>query len=198
MATDDKANRREKLMALRDRRRDQPSFEGNRTGMKGLWANLQQETENAGEGDSGGKGKPQLRQILKNPKLRKMVVKFLSGMDEDESGVDDGPLKSMNLPDNLGLDRMGFSEELSTSSSLEELEAYKVQLENRTDWLEAILESTLVELERVGRFIEAAIGGEKAPDSVETGDVPSSVPKPTNEEAAEEGTGAGDGKETKG
>ena len=159
---DGKGKRRERLMALRDRRKAMVGHKGNRTGMRGLWANLQEESGQQGGGGqqrSDDQERPQIRRLLKNPKVRQMIVNFLSNMDEGQGPgqgtVDDGPLKSMNLPANLGFDKMGFSEELSTSSDLEELQDYQRQLENRTDWLEAVLEQTLMELERVNRFIEA-------------------------------------------
>ncbi len=54
-----------------------------------------------------------------------MIINFLSNMGEGKGAVDDGPLKSMNLPADLGFDKVGFSEELSTSSDLEELLDYQ-------------------------------------------------------------------------
>jgi len=161
---DDKGKRRERLMALRDRRKAMAGHQGNRTGMRGLWANLQEkEGQGGGHRKADDQERPQIRRLLKNPKVRQMIISFLSNMDQGKGTVDDGPLKSMNMPADLGFDKMGFSEELSTSSDLDELLDYQRQLENRTDWLEAVLEQTLMELERVNRFVEAKQNPEESP-----------------------------------
>ena len=60
-----------------------------------------------------------------------------------------------------GADALPRTEELSTSSTLEDIARYYQQLESRADWLEAALEETLLEMERVSRFkLAASAAGE--------------------------------------
>lgn len=64
----------------------------------------------------------------------------------------------------FGVETLPRAEELTTSSTLEEINRYYQQLENRVDWLEAALEETLLEMERVSRFKLAASETSDSPE----------------------------------
>lgn len=107
--------------------------------------------EGKGERLPGGLGA--LAPLLKNPDIRHALLQWLQNQ-ESGAGRPAGGENAWGLE--FGVEAMPRAEELTTSSSLEEITRYYQQLENRVDWLEAALEETLLEMERVSRFKLAA------------------------------------------
>jgi G3E family GTPase len=91
-----------------------------------------------------------------------MLVTWLIRQGELEQGGQ--PAADTSGPDDFGFDRLGKTD-LLTSSSPEEIRRYIKQLESRADWLEATLEETLMELERVRRFAPESASGEASPEA---------------------------------
>jgi hypothetical protein len=100
-----------------------------------------------------------VRKLLQNPRVRQMLMTWLMRHGE----LDQGAQPSNETPggEDFGFDRLGKTD-LLTSSSPEEIRRYIKQLESRADWLEATLEETLMELERVRRFAPAESGSDEA------------------------------------
>lgn len=161
MAKKKEKTRRERLMALRNKRQQEDPEGKHSKGMLGLWAGMlkdgglkaPQGGMDSGKGGDKDSERPLLKWLMQNPKLRQTVINLLSNITGAKAESTEGGFQALNMPHDLGLNRMGQAEDLSTSSSLEELEQYREQLENRSDWLEAALEQTLMELERINRFI---------------------------------------------
>lgn len=110
-----------------------------------------------------------LAPLLKNPDIRHALLQWLQNQ-ESGAGRPAGGENAWGLE--FGVDAMPRAEELTTSSTLEEINRYYQQLENRVDWLEAALEETLLEMERVSRF-KLATG-----ETGETGESPEPLAPP--------------------
>lgn len=94
-----------------------------------------------------------IAQLVKNPEIRHALLQWLQNQ-EAGSGRPGGGEHAWGLE--FGVEALPRPEELTTSSTLEEIARYYQQLENRADWLEAALQETLLEMERVSRFKLAA------------------------------------------
>lgn len=153
MADEQKGSRRGKLRELRQKRQEQPGYVGTRTGLKGLWSNLQAGAAQGGnlDPDDGPKA-PFVQQLLKNPKVRQTLEGWLGHGGIPGSGSVGGMADAPNREKDFAIERLHKGEELTSSSSPEEIAHYRQQLENRADWLEAAMEETLMELERVSHF----------------------------------------------
>ncbi len=139
------------LQGLREKRKQQPGFEGNRTGMQGLW-NAAEEAA----GEQQGKGGGMLRNLMQNPNVKNMVSGFLAQQgNRGNDGLGSQALGDALGPADFGMENLGQEERISTSSTQEEIERYRRQLSNRADWLEAALEETLMELDRTASFVTA-------------------------------------------
>jgi len=102
-----------------------------------------------------------LAPLLKNPDIRHVLLQWLQNQ-ENGAGRPAGGENAWGLE--LGIEALPRAEELTTSSTLEEMTRYYQQLENRVDWLEAALEETLLEMERVSRFKLAASETSESPE----------------------------------
>lgn len=102
-----------------------------------------------------------LAPLLKNPDIRHALLQWLQNQ-ESGAGRPSGGENAWGLE--FGVEAMPRAEELTTSSTLEEISRYYQQLENRVDWLEAALEETLLEMERVSRFKLAASETGESPE----------------------------------
>lgn len=101
-----------------------------------------------------------LAPLLKNPDIRHVLLQWLQNQ-ESGAGRPSGGENAWGFE--FGIEAMPRAEELTTSSTMEEISRYYQQLENRVDWLEAALEETLLEMERVSRFkLAASETGESA------------------------------------
>ena len=187
MADEQEQSRRGKLRELRQKRQAQPGYEGNRTGLKGLWADMAESGEKkagpkkkglkkrapaakkksaarktlGGAGGEAGPGGPLLRNLLQNQKVRQTLVGWLGqGAIGAGTGVTSGVGQSGESND-FGLERLSKEEQITSSSTPEEIARYRRQLENRADWLEAALEETLMELDRIGQAVTGKPAGRK-------------------------------------
>lgn len=104
-----------------------------------------------------------LAPLLKNPDIRHALLQWLQNQ-ESGAGRPSGGENAWGLE--FGVEALPRAEELTTSSTLEEIGRYYQQLENRVDWLEAALEETLLEMERVSRFKLAASEAGEAAESL--------------------------------
>ena len=141
-----------KLQSLRERRKEQPGFDGLRTGLQGLWTG---EDNGTGEGaeDNGGN---MLRALMQNPKVKNLVSGWMAKQKKGgNEGLGTKTLGDALGPADFGLEGLGHEERITSSSSSEEVERYRRQLSNRADWLEAALEETLMELDRTSGFVAA-------------------------------------------
>lgn len=102
-----------------------------------------------------------LAPLLKNPDIRHALLQWLQNQ-ESGAGRPSGGENAWGLE--FGVEAMPRAEELTTSSTLEEISRYYQQLENRVDWLEAALEETLLEMERVSRFKLVASETDESPE----------------------------------
>ena len=160
---------KQRLDRLRDRRQvraaQDSAGKGNRPGLRALLAAAatapapapEQATESGGGRLPGGLGA--IAHLLKNPDIRHALLQWLQNQ-ESGAGRGAGGENAWGLE--FGADALPRAEELSTSSTLEEIARYYQQLESRTDWLESALEETLLELDRVSRFKLAASTPEDA------------------------------------
>jgi len=105
---------------------------------------------------SGGLGA--IAQLAKNPEIRHALLQWLQQQDEQNHPRAGGE-NAWGL--DFGVDALPRPEELTTSSTLDEIARYYRQLETRADWLEAALRETLLEMARVGRFKLAAAGADE-------------------------------------
>ncbi len=156
----------ERLRGQRQARAGQDSASRDRPGLRALMMAAAPVAGTAG-GESrspGGldailpDGRGVIAHLLKNPDIRHALLQWLQ---HQESGAT-RPAGGENA---WGLefgDTLPHAEELTTSSTLEEITRYHQQLKNRVDWLEAALEETLLEMERVSRFKLAASEVSKA------------------------------------
>lgn len=87
-------------------------------------------------------------QLLKNPDIRHALLQWLQNQESHAARAAGGE-NAWGLE--FG-DTLPHAEELTTSSTLEEITRYYQQLKNRVDWLETAMEETLLEMERVSRF----------------------------------------------
>lgn len=99
--------------------------------------------------------------LAKNPEIRHALLQWLQQQDEQNRPRAGGE-NAWGL--DFGVDALPRPEELTTSSTLEEISRYYRQLETRADWLEAALRETLLEMERVNRFKLAADDADDAPE----------------------------------
>lgn len=150
--TDD--DRQDRFQKLRKQRQNQPGFEGNRTGMQGLWTGAGQPDQDPLEGGGPQRG-AFLKNLLKNPKVRQMVAGWLA-QNRGNEGLGAKTMGDMLGAEDYGLEQLGKEEKVTSSSTPEEIERYRKQLSNRADWLEAALEETLMELDRTSHFEGAA------------------------------------------
>lgn len=95
-----------------------------------------------------------IAQMAKNPEIRHALLQWLQQQDEQSPTRSGGGENAWGLE--FGVEVLPRAEELTTSSTLEEIARYYRQLENRADWLEAALQETLLEMQRVSRFKLAA------------------------------------------
>jgi hypothetical protein len=94
----------------------------------------------------GGRGA--IVQLLKNPDIRHALLQWLQNQENNAAQ----PVGGENA---WGLEfgeTPPYAEELTTSSTPEEISRYDQQLRNRADWLEAALAEILLEMKRVSRF----------------------------------------------
>lgn len=148
---------KQRLARLRDLQRPRAAEQAGdtdkraRPGLRALMA-ANSATEDRSGRAPGGLGA--IAQLAKNPEIRHALLQWLQQQDER------GPVRSGGGENAWGLDfgieALPRTEELTTSSTLEEIARYYQQLETRADWLEAALQETLLEMERVGRFKLAA------------------------------------------
>ncbi len=158
---------KQRLDRLRDRRQvrtaQDATGKGNRLGLRALLAAAatapapEQAAESGGGRLPGGLGP--IAHLLKNPDIRYALLQWLQNQ-ESGGGRGAGGENAWGLE--FGADALPRAEELSTSSTLEEIARYYQQLESRADWLESALEETLLELDRVSRFKLAASTPEDA------------------------------------
>ncbi|MER2526339.1 MAG: hypothetical protein ABTR07_00245 [Candidatus Competibacter denitrificans] len=98
-----------------------------------------------------------LAQLARNPEIRHALLQWLQQQDDSQRPLPAGGAGAENAWGlDFGVDAVARSEELTTSSTLEEITRYYQQLENRADWLESALQETLLEMQRVSRFKLAA------------------------------------------
>ena len=95
-----------------------------------------------------------IAQLAKNPEIRRALLQWLQQQEDHALPQSGGGENAWGL--DFGVEGLPRSEELSTSSTLEEITRYYHQLENRADWLESALQETLLEMQRVNRFKLAA------------------------------------------
>ncbi len=159
----DDDSREARFQKLRKQRQNQPGFEGARTGMQGLWAGIDQPDQPHQQAPEGGPSAPFLKNLLKNPKVRQMVAGWLA-QNRGNEGLGAKTMGDMLGAEDYGLEQLGKEEKVTSSSTPDEIERYRKQLSNRADWLEAALEETLMELDRVSRFEGAAPEAPKTPE----------------------------------
>lgn len=201
MTMDNGKERREKLSDLLEKRRQSPSYKGNRTGMMGLWSKLegQKSQENMGTAPwlqrqtPMGPARPILQRIQNDPGLRQKIINFLSNLKGNEADSGETGNNNAVSSENFGLGQMSFMEDLSTSSSLADLESHRRQLESRADWLEATLEETLMELERISLFIKE----KEAPETPKTPKKQAPKKKSTGKSTSKKKAGKRQSKKTK-
>lgn len=148
--------RLDRLRRQRQTRTDQQSTgQRGRLGLRALLMATKAAPAAADEGKSSRVpgGLAALAPLLKNPDIRHALLQWLQNQ-ESGAGRPAGGENAWGLE--FGVEALPRPEELSTSSTLEEITRYYQQLENRVDWLEAALEETLLEMERVSRFKLAA------------------------------------------
>jgi hypothetical protein len=105
-----------------------------------------------------------LAKLARNPEIRQALLQWLQQQDDTQRPLPTGGAGAENAWGlDFGLEAVARSEELTTSSTLEEMTRYYQQLENRADWLESALQETLLEMQRVGRF-KLAAGEVDAPE----------------------------------
>ena len=155
---------KQRLERLRERRQVRSDHEGSgQQGRLGLRAILAAATPprpavtDQATGLPGGLGA--IVHWLKNPDIRHALLQWLQNQ-ESGAGRAAGGENAWGLE--FGADALPRTEELSTSSTLEDIARYYQQLESRADWLEAALEETLLEMERVSRFKLAASAASEA------------------------------------
>jgi hypothetical protein len=140
----------------------EPAAQRGRPGLRALMMAARTAPAPAAQGKGGRLpgGLAALAPLLKNPDIRHVLLQWLQNQ-ESGAGRSSGGENAWGLE--LGIETMPRAEELTTSSTLEEISRYYQQLENRVDWLEAALEETLLEMERVSRFkLAASEAGESA------------------------------------
>ena len=98
-----------------------------------------------------GKGGPLLRKLLQSPRMREMMRDF-AFKDKKAQAHEDIQLDTSTKPMDM-FNKMGFFDAFDTSSSPAELNQYKERLEYRADWLEVLLEDTLMEMEQIEKIL---------------------------------------------
>jgi hypothetical protein len=151
---------KQRLDRLRKQRRarvdQEPAGQHGRPGLRALMMAARVAPAVAAQGKGGRLpgGLGVLAPLLKNPDIRHVLLQWLQNQ-ESGAGRPTGGENAWGLE--FGVEALPRAEELTTSSTLEEITHYYEQLENRVDWLEAALEETLLEMERVSRF-KLAVG----------------------------------------
>lgn len=145
---------KQRLARLRDLHRPQAeqTDDAGKRARPGLRA-LMMGTANSGMEDKSGRssgGLGAIAQLAKNPEIRHALLQWLQQQDERSPARSGGGENAWGLE--FGVEALPRPEELTTSSTLEEIARYYQQLETRADWLEAALQETLLEMERVSRF----------------------------------------------
>ena len=149
----------QRLNRLREQRQarvnQEPAGQRGRPGLRTLMMAAKGAPAPAADGKGGRLpgGLGALAPLLKNPDIRHVLLQWLQNQ-ESGAGRPAGGENAWGLE--FGIETLPRTEELTTSSTLEEITRYYQQLENRVDWLEAALEETLLEMERVSRFKLAA------------------------------------------
>ena len=95
-----------------------------------------------------------LLNLLKDPQLRTMAVELWRNFQLGSAGAKRAHAEGEGAPADLW--DFQAAESVTTSSSAEEIERYRTKLLFRADWLEATLEATLNEVERLSQFRPAA------------------------------------------
>ncbi|HRD65237.1 MAG TPA: hypothetical protein PKY50_03695 [Candidatus Competibacter sp.] len=150
---------KQRLARLRDLHRPQAEQTGDagkraRPSLRALMGTASSAMEDKLGRPAGGLGA--IAQLAKNPEIRHALLQWLQQQDERGPVRSGGGENAWGLE--FGVEALPRPEELTTSSTLEEIARYYQQLETRADWLEAALQETLLEMERVSRFKLAAGG----------------------------------------
>lgn len=94
----------------------------------------------------------QLVELIGNPTLRNVLSRELAHLAAAQGGSSP-EVSSAQQAEQLGLEDLEAGYRLDCSSPLSELSRYQKTLEARADWLDAALEETLMELERINETI---------------------------------------------
>lgn len=159
---------KQRLDRLREQRQarvsQEPAGQRGRPGLRALMMAAKVAPAAPAADGKGGRlpgGLGTLAPLLKNPDIRHVLLQWLQNQ-ESGAGRPAGGENAWGLE--FGVETLPRAEELTTSSTLEEINRYYQQLENRVDWLEAALEETLLEMERVSRFKLAASETSDSPE----------------------------------
>lgn len=140
------SSRRERLRELRRRREKISPDRGRNEDLRGL--NL----PNHDKPDFIEPSLDQLVELIGSPTLRTVLSRELTYLANAEGGASP-PVAGPPQVERLGLEDLEAGYRLNTSSSLSELVHYQKTLDARADWLDAALDETLMELERINQII---------------------------------------------
>jgi hypothetical protein len=99
------------------------------------------------------------KDLFQDPQLRRMGIRLWKQM-HGQDVVDETALKEASLTIN-DIFQPGLSECVTSSSTKEEIDRYRLKLEFRADMLEALLDQTIAELESLSHLRPADdVGGE--------------------------------------